>query len=93
MFTGIVSAVGTVAKASRETGNGKRETGLTLTIRAPFKGLKKGEIPVAVEFTKLPADQKVGFFRVARMGGKGSVSAAAKMKLVRTIVVSPEIVV
>ena len=43
MFTGIVSAVGTVAKASRETGNGKRETGLTLTIRAPFKGLKKGE--------------------------------------------------
>lgn len=40
MFTGIVSAVGTVARA---TGNGKREVGLSLTIRAPFKGLKKGE--------------------------------------------------
>jgi riboflavin synthase len=40
MFTGIVSAVGTVAKA---TGNGKREAGLTLTIRAPFRGVKRGE--------------------------------------------------
>src|SRR5437762_7371899 len=43
MFTGIVSAVGRVAKTTRETGNGKRETGLTLTIRAPYKGIKKGE--------------------------------------------------
>ena len=43
MFTGIVSAVGTVAKATREAGNGKRETGLTLTIRAPYKGIKRGE--------------------------------------------------
>jgi len=43
MFTGIVSAVGRVAKATRETGNGKRETGLSLTIRAPYKGVKRGE--------------------------------------------------
>src|SRR6266704_2875344 len=43
MFTGIVSAVGRIAKATREAGNGKRETGLTLTIQAPYKGLKKGE--------------------------------------------------
>src|SRR3989454_2095286 len=43
MFTGIVSAVGRVAKATRETGNGNRETGLTLTIRAPYKGVKRGE--------------------------------------------------
>ena len=43
MFTGIVSAVGRVAKATREAGNGKRETGLTLTVRAPFKGVKRGE--------------------------------------------------
>jgi len=43
MFTGIVSAVGRVAKATRDEGNGKRETGLALTIRAPYKGLKKGE--------------------------------------------------
>src|SRR5213593_4668250 len=43
MFTGIVSAVGRIAKATRESGNGKRETGLTLTIRAPYKGLKRGE--------------------------------------------------
>ncbi|HZH80103.1 MAG TPA: riboflavin synthase [Gemmatimonadales bacterium] len=38
-----MSAVGRVAKATREPGNGKRETGLALTIRAPYKGLKKGE--------------------------------------------------
>src|SRR5437667_6524249 len=43
MFTGIVSAVGTVAKATREAGNGKRETGLTLTIRAPYEGIRGGE--------------------------------------------------
>src|SRR5438034_1134895 len=43
MFSGIVSAVGRVANTTRETGNGKRETGLTLTIRAPYKGIKKGE--------------------------------------------------
>src|SRR2546429_2925508 len=43
MFTGIVSAVGRIAKATRDAGNGKRETGLTLTIQAPYKGLKKGE--------------------------------------------------
>src|SRR5216110_1203823 len=41
MFTGIVSAVGRAAKATRATGNGTQ--GLTLTIRAPFKGLKQGE--------------------------------------------------
>ncbi|HEU5262598.1 MAG TPA: riboflavin synthase [Gemmatimonadales bacterium] len=43
MFTGIVSAVGTVAKATRETGNGKREPGLTLAIRAPYRAVRKGE--------------------------------------------------
>jgi riboflavin synthase len=43
MFTGIVTAVGRVAQATREPGNGKRETGLALTIRARYKGLKKGE--------------------------------------------------
>jgi CO/xanthine dehydrogenase FAD-binding subunit len=55
--------------------------------------MKKGEIPVAVEYTKLPSDERVGFFRVARMGGKGSVSAAARMKLVRNVCVDPEVVV
>jgi len=43
MFTGIVSAVGRIAKATRHAGNGKRETGLTLAIRAPYKGVKQGE--------------------------------------------------
>ena len=43
MFTGIVSAVGRIAKATRDAGNGKWETGLTLAIRAPYKGVKQGE--------------------------------------------------
>jgi riboflavin synthase len=43
MFTGIVSAVGRIARAARRTGNGTRAAGLTLTIRAPYKGLKPGE--------------------------------------------------
>jgi riboflavin synthase len=58
MFTGIVSAVGTVAKATRETGNGKRETGLTLAIRAPYKGLRKGE-SIAVNGACLTVEQVV----------------------------------
>lgn len=36
MFTGIVSAVGRVAKATREAG-------LALAIRAPYKGMRRGE--------------------------------------------------
>lgn len=43
MFTGIVSAVGTVAKATRGAGNGRQEPGLALTIRAPYRGLRPGE--------------------------------------------------
>src|SRR5438093_9524311 len=41
--SGNVNADGRRANATRETGNGKRETGLTLTIRAPYKGIKRGE--------------------------------------------------
>src|SRR3989442_7709577 len=56
MFTGIVSAVGRVAKATRETGNGTQ--GLTLTIRAPFKGLKQGE-SIAVNGAWLTVERAV----------------------------------
>jgi riboflavin synthase len=43
MFTGIVSAVGTVAKATRGAGNGREAPGLALAIRAPYRGLRPGE--------------------------------------------------
>src|SRR5207253_5227691 len=48
MFTGIVSAIGRVDVVSRNGGNGRgrgkgEEAGLVLTIRAPYRGLKKGE--------------------------------------------------
>jgi carbon-monoxide dehydrogenase medium subunit len=72
---------------------GKRTVSIRDFLEAITKGLKKGELPTAVEFARLPHDERVGFFRVARLGGKGTVSAAARMKLVRTICVQPEIVV
>ncbi len=58
MFTGIVSAVGRVTRATRQTGNGKRETGLALTIQAPFKGVKQGE-SIAVNGACLTVDRAV----------------------------------
>ena len=43
MFTGIVSAVGRVESASPNGGRGKGDGGRVLHIRAPYRGLKKGE--------------------------------------------------
>lgn len=43
MFTGIVTAVGKVAKATREGGKGNGEGAVVLEIRAPYRNLKKGE--------------------------------------------------
>jgi len=71
----------------------KRTISIKEFLEASVKGLKKGEIPVAIEFSKLPSTDRVGFFRVARMGGKGSVSAAAGMKLVKSTCIDPEIFV
>jgi carbon-monoxide dehydrogenase medium subunit len=81
------------AKVRLQNPTGKRTLSIRDFLEAVTKGLKKGEIPIAVEFARLPPEEKVGFFRVARMGGKGTVSAAARMKLVRTICVEPEVVV
>jgi riboflavin synthase len=66
MFTGIVSAIGRVGHVSRNGGNGRgrgkgQEEGLVLSIRAPYKGLKKGE-SVAVNGACLTVE------RVARGG-------------------------
>ncbi|MGH7645091.1 MAG: riboflavin synthase, partial [Gemmatimonadales bacterium] len=61
MFTGIVTAIGRIAKVggpSRDSGNGKPETGVTLTIRAPFKGLRRGE-SVAVNGACLTVERLV----------------------------------
>jgi carbon-monoxide dehydrogenase medium subunit len=81
------------AKVRLQSPTGKRTLSIRDYLEAVTKGLKKGEIPIAVEFGALPGEEKVGFFRVARMGGKGTVSAAARMKLVRNVCHSPEIVV
>src|SRR5262252_774512 len=81
------------AKVRLQSPTGKRALSIRDYLENVTKGLKRGEIPTAVEFPTLPPEEKVGFFRVARMGGKGTVSAAARMKLVRNICVAPEIVV
>jgi CO/xanthine dehydrogenase FAD-binding subunit len=57
------------------------------------KGLKKGELPIAVEFARLPATSRVGFFRLARENGKGSVSAAIRTRLTKNVAMDPEVVV
>jgi aerobic carbon-monoxide dehydrogenase medium subunit len=81
------------AKIKLQSPTGKRTLSIRDYLEAATKGLKKAEIPTAIEFAALAPDKKVGFFRVARMGGKGTVSAAACMKLVRTVCKEPEIVV
>jgi len=81
------------AKVRLQSLTGKRTLPIRDYLEAVTKGLKKGEIATAVEFSTLPPEEKVGFFRVTRRGGKGTVSAAARMKLVRTICIDPEIVV
>jgi riboflavin synthase len=64
MFTGIVSAVGSVAKATRNGENGTGGGGLTLIIRAPYKGLKRGE-SIAVNVACLTVERVVrGGFQV-----------------------------
>ena len=81
------------AKVRFQSPTGKRTLSIRDFLEAATKGLKKGELPTAVEFSTLPPNEKVGFFRVARMGGKGTVSAAIRMKLIRMVCVDPEIVV
>ena len=81
------------AKVRLQSPTAKRTVSIRDFLDQATKGLKKGELPVAVEYTKLGAAQKVGFFRVARMGGKGSVSAATRMRFVRNTALDPEIVV
>ena len=81
------------ARIRLQNPSGKRTLSIRDFLDVATKGLKKGEMPVAVEFSKLAATQKVGFFRVARTGGKGSVSAATRMRFVRNTALDPEIVV
>jgi CO/xanthine dehydrogenase FAD-binding subunit len=81
------------SKVRTQSPTSKRTLNIRDFLEAVADGLKKGELPTAIEFTKLPAGERVGFFRVARMGGKGTVSAAARMKIQRNTCLSPEIVV
>jgi len=81
------------SKVRLQSPTAKRTISIKEFLDTATKGLKKGEIPVAVEYAKLPSTDRVGFFRVARMGGKGSVSAAARMKLSKSTCIDPEVFV
>lgn len=61
MFTGIVTAVGRIAQTTRDGGRRTGDRGVALTIRAPWRGLKKGE-SIAVNGACLTVE------RVARGG-------------------------
>ena len=81
------------AKVRLQTTTGKRTLSIRDFLEQATRGLKKGEIPVAVEFSRIAANERAGFFRVARMGGKGTVSAATRLRLQRNTAMDPEIVV
>jgi len=81
------------AKVRLQNPTGKRTLSIRDFLDQAAKGLKKGELPVAIEFEKLPATARVAFFRVARGSDKGSVSAAVRTRLVRSVAMDPEIVV
>jgi CO/xanthine dehydrogenase FAD-binding subunit len=81
------------AKVRLQSPSGKRTLAIRDFLEQASRGLKKGEMPVTIEFTKLPASHRVAFFRVAGTAGKGSVSAATQMRMVRNIPMDPEIAV
>jgi len=81
------------AKVRLQGATAKRTVSVRDFLEQVSKGLKKGEIPVAVEFARFPPTHRAGFFRVARMSGKGSVSAATRIRMVRNTAMDPEIVV
>ena len=81
------------AKVRLQSAAGRRTMPIRDFLEATTKGLKKGELPTALEFSPLHPQQKVAFFRVASVGAKGSVSAAIRMKLIRMVCLEPEIVV
>jgi CO/xanthine dehydrogenase FAD-binding subunit len=81
------------AKVRLQGQTAKRTLSIRDFLEQVSRGLKKGEIPVAVEFTRIPPTHRAGFFRVARMNGKGTVSAATRVRMVRNTAMDPEIVV
>ena len=81
------------AKIRLQSPTSKRTLSIRDFLEQVTRGLKKGEIPTTVEFTKVPSSHKVSFFRVARMSGRGTVSAATRMRFNRGVVTDPEIVV
>jgi CO/xanthine dehydrogenase FAD-binding subunit len=81
------------AKVRLQSPTAKRTISIRDFLAQVTKGLKKGEIPVAIEFSRMPTSHRAAFFRVARMSGKGSVSTATRVRPVRNVAMDPEVVV
>jgi len=81
------------AKIRLQSPTAKRTISIRDFLVQVTKGLKKGEIPVAVEFSRMPPTHRAAFFRVARMSGKGTVSAATRVRMQKNIAMDPEVVV
>lgn len=81
------------AKVRVQSPTAKRTLSIRDFLEQVTRGLKKGEIPIAIEFPRIAPHHRAGFFRVARMGGKGTVSAATRLRLLRNTALDPEIVV
>jgi riboflavin synthase len=90
MFTGIVSAVGTIVKASSVVG-GRSSGGVALQIRAPFRNVKRGE-SVAINGACLTVERVVrGGFAVRAVDTTldrtlfGEYAAGCKVNLERAV--------
>ena len=81
------------AKVRLQSPTAKRTISIRDYLAQVTRGLKKGEIPVAVEFARMPVNHRAAFFRVTRMSGKGTVSAATRIRVVRNTALDPEVVV
>ena len=80
-------------KVTVQSPSGSRRMPFGDFLVAAAEGLKKGEFPAFVEFSKLEAARRVGFFRVNPGKGRNTVSASVRMKLKGNVAVEPEIVV
>jgi len=90
MFTGIVSAVGTIVKASSVIG-GQSSGGVALQVRAPFRNVKRGE-SVAINGACLTVERVVrGGFAVRAVATTldrtlfGEYAAGRKVNLERAV--------
>ncbi len=76
-----------------QTASGSRRMAIDDFLIASANGMKSGEFPAFLEFSKLTDEWRVGFFRVNPGSGRNTVSASVRMKMRGNIAVEPQIIV